>query len=188
LPGLDDALHTLEVPGISEGCQGGDRRHAGRGLRDDRTPGAASGRVVNPREENGIGTYGTADTRSRRVERHHCPIVRRQCIDQVVQRRVDEFSQRVSAARSVGEYQATERRESRTRAVGTGAPLLAGVWPHGPEVVVTDRERCEFLVATDCEAQFVSRVDQAPTIVDDRSPMAGITQRDRDLGQRRVLG
>ena len=105
-----------------------------------------------------------------------------------MQRGIDQFSQRVFAAGSVGEHQTTERRESRTQAVVAGTPLLAGVQGLGPPVVLADREYGEVLVATECEANLVRRVDRAPTIIEYRAPMSGITQRDRRVGQRRVLG
>jgi hypothetical protein len=76
----------------------------------------------------------------------------------------------------------------RTQTVETRSPLPAGLCRLGPEVVLTDRERGEVLVPTECEALFVGHVDQAPTTVQHLGPMPGITQRDRDLGQRRVVG
>jgi hypothetical protein len=66
--------------------------------------------------------------------------------------------------------------------------LPPALFPIGPEVALTYRERCEFLVAAEGEAHFVGHVHQAPTIVDHGGPMPGITQRDRDFGERRVLG
>ena len=116
-------------------------------------------------------------------------LVRRQVIDHVPQRRVDELAQFVAAAWGVGEHQSAyhgEHPADHLRRVRAAAPSQLRAHRLRSEAVRAEGDRGELQQTAGGAAEIISRVHNTPVTVDDESPVASIAHRRCHLGEYRI--
>ena len=110
-------------------------------------------------------------------------------IDHVAQRGVDDLAKLVAAARGVGEYPAAESGEQHAHKLRWCSSRSASAGSRSSPRARRCAHRCAQGASSTSppkrEAQLVSRVGDAPAVIDDPAPVSGVAQRRGHLGERR---